>query len=445
MSLNTDNSINGNYTNGHPDNLNGGLSEQDAKIACLREDLRQAEGLSVGEDRTYYDQLNDRLNLTDLLVASRDREFYEIFITKLGLRGNTQALEEVCSFLERLAQVAIPILKLVNLSTLQNADSDERCTFVMATILSTDEEIAEISVKKAEGLRKQRALKAIEIIARRLNEIVLGEGVKNEPLVKKFFLSLKISVGRARCLTTREICRYPFIPKVVFELLAKEQLEDLDFSKVLTGNINACIEGAIPEREIIENRFRVLSERQFRQVVLYLNTALSYLPTDLFGWLNFPALGGLQISCLFLHKEGRAERIALIPVDQMNGAIKNRHMPLELLDLLSDEQIQGLELDKLSKEQILQLFPPFLHAACLEPTSQYSVSGSSAHISHTYTQRDIWGNISRRKYLSNEMVIEALKKREERCEKNLRLVSTKIETIRGKLHSDAQNLLKRDR
>lgn len=307
-------------------------------------------------------------------------------------------------------------------------------------LLASHEQIATMPTNKLHGTPLER-----KILNQRIEWIFAHQSELLEQEAKKDF-DVDVSIGKVLKSTGQQISNnIGVISQNVFFYISVEQLPTLDFSGLSVIAVNACLNGNENEDEIIK-RISVLTPEQYKILFKKISKKLvPYVPIEAFKYVSVTELSQQDISVLFpgtsemdqqrfsqldpqfhqLNPEEAAklfkkfslvqyqlfshEYIRTLPLEEltseqlyyifcMQSAQINKqkfstvtskqindHLDKwgSMLNLLSDEQIRGLDTSKLSKDHLYVLLPP-CKAENLFSEYEYQVVKTDHEIKHSY-------------------------------------------------------------
>lgn len=243
--------------------------------------------------------------------------------------------------LERIKTISAAALDCIPLANVQQfpivAISSEFKLFV------SDEKVLKTALDDLPTLN-------ISILAHRLNQIA-----QEKPTLwqhAKQANETTLSVVDLLSLSSSELTeKADALPEEAFQLLSDEQIKGLDFSRLSTEKISACIEGPFGGKRNIQKRLDILSTSQLDtalQKEVY--TVHDHLRPKDIEKITLGRLDEYAMVRIFRNKE----LIAKIPLPFLQAQISN--IPTAILMGLSDNQIQGLDCTNIDVDTLPYIF-----------------------------------------------------------------------------------------
>lgn len=178
-----------------------------------------------------------------------------------------------------------------------------------------------------------------------------------EPVEKKNLLLKDIAA-----LSTSDIQNaIDDIPPITFFFLNEDQIKGLKLAAMQPDQITALFN---LDDESLKARLALFSEQDVRESIIkhkLKNNVLRHIPKSYFSSIKLSDLNQEQLKILFSWKKNSADDAAIFKafsVDDVRAAIeKNLLDDTYMLSLLSDEQLKGIQISKLSAKTLTFMFP----------------------------------------------------------------------------------------
>jgi hypothetical protein len=317
-----------------------------------------------------------KISLYDLHKMTEQKQ--QVAVERFKLQDSINALGKE-NFFKKLADVDKHVLELANLVDLKYYSEKSGLKY----ILMNNEEFNQLTIGELKDISFDQKRKIFERLKNTNKEQILDSDLKTN--------IQQMSLIKFSSLSGKQISQYiDQIPLNIFSLFSKDQFIGLDLSNVSESQINNLFSGVLT-REVDKNRFESLSTEQVNKILDKLDgyhidlisddqlkgLDLSKLTVDQFNKIidelssfRIYLISDDQLKRLDLSKlkenlirkmfneanslNENKRRFALLPVDLVNKILDK--LCTSQMNLISDDQLKGLDFSKLTKNHIEQMF-----------------------------------------------------------------------------------------